>query len=311
MGWVAIISVIFLAPNTYFVYHSFSVFTSPWREIASAGVSLIVAASILIYTLRKNFRVAKYYTIFEVSISAYYYINTIGWDWGLIPALGFTLILPISVYYYSREFDSEEGISWEKNYHELNKCFGESAQDYYKLYDENKALSLEFDVLKISYNELNNESNSILNKLYESQQECAHWVSEYERACTGWSADVGIRDERIEELEGSIEAYESHINEILQPCIDRLKQEIKVLNEKREADELLNRGSKTDSVKIGDWDMNSKPVEKFEKIVGKGVVDAAKTIEESEGVTPIEPTLKSKKPAPIKREKTRVQKSTE
>ncbi len=107
MLYAAIFTVAFLAPNTYYVYYSFCVFSSPWRELASAGVACIVAASILIYTLRKNFRVAKYYTLFEISISAYYYISTIGWDWGLIPALGFTLILPISIYYYSKEIDTQ------------------------------------------------------------------------------------------------------------------------------------------------------------------------------------------------------------
>jgi hypothetical protein len=106
--YVAIFTVVFLAPNTYYVYYSFCVFKSPYREIASLGVSLIVAASIMIYTLRKNYKVAKYYSLFEVSISAYYYASTIGWDWGLIPALGFTLILPISVYHYTLEIDKNE-----------------------------------------------------------------------------------------------------------------------------------------------------------------------------------------------------------
>lgn len=101
--YVAIFTVVFLAPNTYYVFHDLSVFKSPYREIASAGVSLIVAASIMIYTLRKNFKVAKYYSIFEISISAYYYVMMIGWDWSLIPALSFTLMLPVSVYHYTRE----------------------------------------------------------------------------------------------------------------------------------------------------------------------------------------------------------------
>lgn len=103
--YVAIFTVIFLAPNTYYVFHDLSVFKSPYRELASAGVSLIVAASIMIYTLRKNFKVAKYYSLFEISISAYYYIMMIGWDWALIPALSFTLMLPVSVYHYTREID--------------------------------------------------------------------------------------------------------------------------------------------------------------------------------------------------------------
>lgn len=106
--YVAILTVIFLAPNTYYVFYSFSIFDSPYREIASVGVSLIVAASIMIYTLRRNYRVAMYYSIFEITISAYYYIAmVVGWDWGLIPALSFTLILPISVYNYTRELDVE------------------------------------------------------------------------------------------------------------------------------------------------------------------------------------------------------------
>jgi hypothetical protein len=103
--YVALFTVIFLSPNTFFVYYSFSAFVSPYREIASAGVAMIVAASIMIYTLRKNFRVAKYYSIFEVSVSAYYYIDMIGLDWGLIPAFSFTLMLPISVYHYTKEID--------------------------------------------------------------------------------------------------------------------------------------------------------------------------------------------------------------
>lgn len=103
--WVALFTVLFLAPNTYYVFYSFSVFTTPYREIASGGVALIVAASIMIYTLRKNYKVARYYSFFEITISAYYYINMIGWDWGLIPAFSFTLMLPISVYYYTRELD--------------------------------------------------------------------------------------------------------------------------------------------------------------------------------------------------------------
>lgn len=103
--YVAMFTVVFLTPNTYFVYYQLSVFINPYREIASGGVSLIVAASIMIYTLRKNYKMAKYYAWFEVLISGYYYAMTIGWSWALIPAIGFTLILPISVSNYTKEID--------------------------------------------------------------------------------------------------------------------------------------------------------------------------------------------------------------
>lgn len=104
--YVAIFTVVFLAPNTYFVFHKLSAFTSPYRELASAGVALIVASSIMIYTLRKNFEVARYYSFFEVLISGYYYIDMLGFSWDLIPAMGFTLMLPISVFYYTKEIDA-------------------------------------------------------------------------------------------------------------------------------------------------------------------------------------------------------------
>lgn len=105
MLYVAIFTVLFLAPNTYFVFHLLSRFISPYREIASAGVALIVASAIMIYTLRKNEVVAMYFALFEVVISAYYYVDMIGWDWDLIPAAGFTIMLPVSVYFYSVEID--------------------------------------------------------------------------------------------------------------------------------------------------------------------------------------------------------------
>lgn len=118
--YVAISTVLFLAPNSYYVYFSLSVFISPYREIASAGVSLIIAASIMIYTLRKNYEVAKYFSYFEMSISGYYYISMLGWDWALIPALSFTVMLPISVYQYTQEIDVNMDLKEMEEYLEDN-----------------------------------------------------------------------------------------------------------------------------------------------------------------------------------------------
>lgn len=105
--YVALFSVLWLTPNTYYVYVSFSAFESPYKELAGTGVALIVAASIMIYTIRKSEKIAYYYSLFEMSISAYYYIQIIGWDWALIPALSFTVMLPISVKGYTKEIDED------------------------------------------------------------------------------------------------------------------------------------------------------------------------------------------------------------
>jgi hypothetical protein len=128
--YVAIFSVLCLSPNTYYVFHQLSVFIHPYREIFSGLVASLVAASIMIYTLRKNFKVAKYYSIFEVSISAYYYIDMLGWDWRLIPAFSFTLMLPVSVFYYTKEIDVDteniEVTRW------LERNPGKRPSDFYK-----------------------------------------------------------------------------------------------------------------------------------------------------------------------------------
>ena len=104
--YVAFFTVLFLAPNTYFVYYLFSRFVSPWREIAGIGVALIVAASVMIFTLRNNRRATLIFAGFEILVSGFYYVEMIGWDWPLIPAMGFTFILPYSVYCYSKEIDN-------------------------------------------------------------------------------------------------------------------------------------------------------------------------------------------------------------
>jgi len=105
--YVTIFTVIWLAPNSYYVFFSFCVFKPIYREITSGGIALIIASAIMIYTLRKNHTMATYYAWFEFSISAYYYISTIGLDWGLIPALSFAAIMPLSVKNYAKEIENK------------------------------------------------------------------------------------------------------------------------------------------------------------------------------------------------------------
>lgn len=108
MFYACIATVVFLAPNSYFVYHSFSMFTEGWKIVASAGVSVIIASGIMIFTARRNEKVAMLFAYFEAGIAIYYYIISIGWDWGLIPAFGFALILPYSVKMYANELIKDD-----------------------------------------------------------------------------------------------------------------------------------------------------------------------------------------------------------
>jgi hypothetical protein len=63
---------------------------------------------------------ARNYAYFEALISAYYYIMTIGWEWPLLPAFGFVLILPSSLYNATMEIekgldDKDQNIDELKN----------------------------------------------------------------------------------------------------------------------------------------------------------------------------------------------------
>lgn len=105
---VALFSVLWLTPNTYWVYYSMmNKFSPGWRELVSGGMALIVASGILIYTIRGNTKVANYYMWFEISISSFYYIITIGWDWWLIPAFSFVFMLPVSLKHYTSELNKD------------------------------------------------------------------------------------------------------------------------------------------------------------------------------------------------------------
>jgi hypothetical protein len=83
-------------------------FTPGWRELISGGLALIVSSGILIYTMRGNMKVANYYMWFEISISSFYYIITIGWSWWLIPAFSFVFMLPVSLKHYTAELNKDE-----------------------------------------------------------------------------------------------------------------------------------------------------------------------------------------------------------
>jgi polyhydroxyalkanoate synthesis regulator phasin len=106
----ALISTLILTPNTYWVYYSMMKNFAPvWREIISGFVALFgVTLGILIYTIRGNERVSYYYMWFEISISTFYYIITIGWSWWLIPAFSFVFMLPVSLKNYTSELNKDK-----------------------------------------------------------------------------------------------------------------------------------------------------------------------------------------------------------
>lgn len=187
--WVAIATLPLFSSNTYYVYNKISVLNEPYRNIVSLGVALVLASFIMIYTLRKNFTMAKYYSYFEALISAYYYIYTIGYDWALLPAFGFTLILPASLYYCSREID-KDSTNQSKELQEIqehNILIQELIQDHDKLnkhhddiIEKYNNLNIEHDKLKIIYQKTSEEFNSLHDSYNELNKLAIEQFNEYQ-----------------------------------------------------------------------------------------------------------------------------------
>jgi len=60
--------------------------------------------TIIYFTIDKSW-MALVFAIFETVVCGYFFCNSLGFDWLLIPALGFTFTLPFSIYAYSQGID--------------------------------------------------------------------------------------------------------------------------------------------------------------------------------------------------------------
>jgi hypothetical protein len=120
MVFVVFLAVAVTMPNTFYVYCMFSDFTPFWKVFIGVLCAFIVAGFIMIYTLHKVYDVARWYAYFEVMISTYYYIRIISnnpdavW-YDLIPALGFTIMLPASVYKATTQLEKMDEEEPEQN----------------------------------------------------------------------------------------------------------------------------------------------------------------------------------------------------
>lgn len=147
--WVVLGSLPLLCSNMYYVYHKLSVLPEPWRNRVALGVALVLAGFIILYTVRKNYKMAGYFAWFEAGISAYYYMMTIGWHTDIFPAFGFTFILPAAIYYGAKEIEKkkENELSGEELAYYQN-LVNEKDDKIYLLEDQIKYLGIECKELK-------------------------------------------------------------------------------------------------------------------------------------------------------------------
>lgn len=102
--WLAMATIIANAPNMYFVFFSFSSIESPIKEVQAAFISILLCFALLYCVIRKLINESFVFGIFEFGVSIYYYLivsNLTGWS--ILPALGFSFMLPYTLVTYTRQ----------------------------------------------------------------------------------------------------------------------------------------------------------------------------------------------------------------
>lgn len=95
-------------------FHSFSVFyrlssiqDTVWGIMQAVMFSLVIDLAILFYTVRKNVKVTWMAGFVMVLINVFYYYTHLGISFELIMGGLLSLVIPVSVYYYSEEIEDE------------------------------------------------------------------------------------------------------------------------------------------------------------------------------------------------------------
>lgn len=113
--YIAILSVIVQSFHSFFAFYKVSSLNGTvWGIAQSVCFAIIIDLAILFYTVRKNVKVTWMAGFIMVLINCYYYYSHLGLSFDLILGGLLSLVIPVSVYFYSEEIDVEpEGINAE------------------------------------------------------------------------------------------------------------------------------------------------------------------------------------------------------
>lgn len=107
---LAIFSVIIQGGHSGYVFMSLTSFTGWLAYTHSISMAMVISGAILYFTLKKNSKLSLSFAVFESLINIAYYIKFIITDdksfWLLSIAIPISVVLPITVYYYSEHIDS-------------------------------------------------------------------------------------------------------------------------------------------------------------------------------------------------------------
>lgn len=158
---IAILSVLVQSFHSFTVFYNVSSLKGTFWGIAQAVLfAVIIDMAILFYTVRRNIKVTWMAGFIMVLINCYYYYSHLGIGVELILGGLLSLVIPVSVYYYSEEIHEEEAVTeidWEthadqedRHKAEVAKIMNERAQVNFELIERQQ----EFRKLRQEYEEL-------------------------------------------------------------------------------------------------------------------------------------------------------------
>lgn len=133
---VAILSVATQAPHTYFVMYSIS---NPGmyeilRVTQAVLAAIVIDMALLFYTVRNRKDIALVFAGMQIAVNFFYYYKNLGFTENLIAGIIMSIMLPVSVYYYSEEIKEDAPEPEEVSETDTKLSF-EMAQEIRKLRD--------------------------------------------------------------------------------------------------------------------------------------------------------------------------------
>lgn len=105
---IAILSVIVQSFHSFTAFYNTSSLHNAWGIAQAVLFAIIIDLAIIFYTLRNRTDIAKIAALAMVIINAYYYYQHLGVTTEFIFGVFLSLIIPVSVYFYSEEIRLEE-----------------------------------------------------------------------------------------------------------------------------------------------------------------------------------------------------------
>jgi hypothetical protein len=106
---IAILSVIVQSFHSFTAFYNTSALKGPWGISQAVLFALVIDLAILFYTVRGRRDIAMYAAVAMVTINGYYYYQHLGLTFEFIFGCFLSLIIPVSVYFYSEEIKEDDG----------------------------------------------------------------------------------------------------------------------------------------------------------------------------------------------------------